>query len=240
MAIKVMTFNTQHCMNHLTGVIDFDIMADAIRKCGGEIVGLNEMRGRGRDYPDYDDQCDILGKMLGYGSFFGEAIKFGGVNPYGNGLLSKYPILSAEVIPVPDPAERKYKGYYETRCLVKAVVDAPGFPGGLTVCAIHFGLNPDEHENAVATVLKAIEPERCVLMGDFNVKPDNPLLDPIKEKMNDVSPFIKGPALSFVSENPTVKIDYIFVSPDIKVSEAEIPAIVASDHRPHTAIIELA
>jgi endonuclease/exonuclease/phosphatase (EEP) superfamily protein YafD len=32
-----------------------------------------------------------------------------------------------------------------------------------------------------------------------------------------------------------VKIDYIFVSKDVEVVSANIPAIVASDHRPHTA-----
>jgi endonuclease/exonuclease/phosphatase family metal-dependent hydrolase len=32
-----------------------------------------------------------------------------------------------------------------------------------------------------------------------------------------------------------MKIDYVFVTPDLKVVAADIPAIVASDHRPHTA-----
>ena len=33
------------------------------------------------------------------------------------------------------------------------------------------------------------------------------------------------------------KIDYIFVSRDAEVLEADIPVVVASDHRPHTAIV---
>ena len=51
----------------------------------------------------------------------------------------------------------------------------------------------------------------CVLMGDFNVQPDN----------------------------PTVKIDYIFVSKDLMVRSADILEMIASDHRPHVAIIEV-
>ena len=35
------------------------------------------------------------------------------------------------------------------------------------------------------------------------------------------------------------KIDYIFVSPDIKIKSADIPEIIASDHRPHIAVIEV-
>ncbi len=36
-----------------------------------------------------------------------------------------------------------------------------------------------------------------------------------------------------------MKIDYIFVSKDLKVESADIPEIVSSDHRPHIATIEL-
>ncbi len=31
------------------------------------------------------------------------------------------------------------------------------------------------------------------------------------------------------------KINYIFVSPDVEIISADIPAIVSADHRPHTA-----
>jgi endonuclease/exonuclease/phosphatase family metal-dependent hydrolase len=56
--------------------------------------------------------------------------------------------------------------------------------------------------------------------------------------MKDCSDIIPGPALSFPSDKPDRKIDYIFVSPDIRVTYAEVPPIVASDHRPHIADIE--
>jgi endonuclease/exonuclease/phosphatase family metal-dependent hydrolase len=43
--------------------------------------------------------------------------------------------------------------------------------------------------------------------------------------------------LSFPSINPHCKIDYIFVSHDVEVENADIPDIVASDHRPHIATV---
>ena len=49
----------------------------------------------------------------------------------------------------------------------------------------------------------------------------------------------KTELFSFPSDNPDRKIDYIFVSPDIEVVSADIPAIVAFDHRPHTAKINI-
>jgi endonuclease/exonuclease/phosphatase family metal-dependent hydrolase len=74
-------------------------------------------------------------------------------------------------------------------------------------------------------------------MGDFNVTPDNHVLDPIRERMNDASRLFDCEKLSFPSDKPSCKIDYIFASPDIEIVSADIPAIVASDHRPHTAQI---
>ena len=75
-------------------------------------------------------------------------------------------------------------------------------------------------------------------MGDFNVRPENDILAPIRERMTDTADFFGKELFSFPSDNPNRKIDYIFVSKDLKVNSADIPAIVAADHRPHTAEIE--
>ena len=162
--------------------------------------------------------------------YFAEAIRFEGVNPYGNGLISKIPIVSTETIIIPDPVEKAYNGYYETRCILKAQLE-----GGITVLVTHFGLNPDEQENAVKVIMDNLTDKKCILMGDFNVQPDDAVLIPIRERMKDAADVIGRPLLSFPSDYPTKKIDYIFVSPDIEILDADIPAIVASDHRPHIA-----
>ena len=107
------------------------------------------------------------------------------------------------------------------------------------MCVCHFGLNADEQENAAATVVANLEPTRCVLMGDFNVTPEKPVLDPIRAVMFDTAELFDEPKFSFPSDVPHCKIDYLFTSKDIKVLAADIPAIVASDHRPHTARMEL-
>ena len=168
--------------------------------------------------------------------YFAEAIRFRGVNPYGNAIISRYPIISAETIMIPDPEIKKYDGYYETRCLLKATIDVRN---GLNVLVSHFGLNPDEHENAVETVVPNIPKEHCVLMGDFNMEPDNQILNPIMQSLQDTAKVFSTYKLSFPSDTPRVKIDYIFVSKDLKVEYADIPEIISSDHRPHVATIEL-
>lgn len=232
--IKIMTFNTENCTNYLERKIDFEIMAKTIKDCGADIIGLNEMRDEST-FPEYDNQTEILSKLTGLENYyFAKAVDLGDDRPFGNGLLSKYQIKSVENINIPDPNPKMYDGYYQTRCILKAKLE-----NGLTVMVTHFGLNADEQKNAVDTVMAHLENEKCILMGDLNVNPDNEVLKPIKEKMVDAADSIKEPLLSWPSDNPRRKIDYIFVTPDIEIIEADIPAIVASDHRPHTATVLL-
>ena len=233
MQIKLMSFNIQHCLNFITREIDFDVMADAIKTSGADVIGLQEVRDES-EAEEYKAQAKIIAEKLGYYYYFAEAIRFDGKNPYGNALISRYPIISAETILIPDPVVPEYDGYYETRCLLKARIDVGG---GLDVLVSHFGLNPDEHRNAAETIASNISKERCVLMGDFNVQPDNPVLKPITEKMYDTARMFDLPKCSFPSDIPNVKIDYIFVSNDIVVMDADIPEVIASDHRPHIATI---
>ena len=230
--IKVLSFNTENCTNYLERKIDFDIMAKAIKDCDADIVGLNEMRDKST-FPEYDDQTKILSELTGIENYyFAKAIDLGDDRPFGNGILSKYKIESVENIAIPDPEPKMYDGYYQTRCILKAKLE-----NDLTIMVTHFGLNPDEHKNAVDTIVKHIEAEKCILMGDFNVKPNNEVLSSIRDKMVDTAVCFKEELLSWPSDKPLRKIDYIFVTPDIEIIDADIPAIVASDHRPHTVTI---
>ena len=95
MKVNVMTFNTECCRGYYSRQFEYDMMADAIKKCDSDIVGLNEMRGQGsRD--DFEEQVKIVAEKAGYPYYyFAKAIELYGDNPYGNGLISKYPIVSA-------------------------------------------------------------------------------------------------------------------------------------------------
>ena len=231
--MKFMSFNTQHCLNYLEGRIDFDLMAKTVLELGADVVGLNEVRGEGA-HPEYTAQTEKLAELCGMKYYyFAPAIEFD-TGLYGNAIISKVPIERVENIKIPDPNPRAYRGYYETRCVLKATL-----AGGVSVLVTHFGLNPDEQENAVRTVVESLEMQRCVLMGDFNLPPESELLLPIRARMRDTAEMFGEEKLSFPSDKPSVKIDYIFTSPDLVVSSADIPAIVASDHRPHIATVEI-
>ncbi len=232
--MKVMSFNTQHCMNYITKEIDYQIMADAILQCEADIVGLQEMRYEDPE-SDFTRQTEKLAELTGMKySYFAKAVNIVDDDGwFGNGFISRIPIVETITIPIPDPVEKRGDQLYETRCILKAKLE-----NGFTVLCTHFGLNEDEHINAVKTVLNNIESEKCILMGDFNVRPENPVLEPIRDCMKDTADLFTQELVSFPSDKPNRKIDYIFVSSDVTVLDADIPSIVAADHRPHIAVVE--
>lgn len=246
MKLRMMTYNIQHGLDYncrlpgrhpgLGHDIDLTQIAAVIRMQGPDIVALNEVRGLGSTW-EYTAQAETIAGMLGWHCYFAPAIWFDGTSPYGNAILSRYPLLSAERILIPDPEVKDEDTYYETRCVLRARIAAAG---GITVLVSHFGLAQSEKRNAVAKVLELLEEETSpvILMGDFNMEPNDPILAPLLAKMEDAADKISSNSSSFPADNPEIKIDYILTK-NAPVLCAEIPAIVASDHRPHTATVEV-
>ena len=226
--MKIMSFNTQHCLNFLEQRVDYEIMARAIKTMEADIVGLNEMFDGGK----FCQQTRELSSLTGIENYYFAKAIDDSDGPYGNGLLSKIPFKSVETIIIPDPSPKRPGGWYETRCVLKAELE-----NGIRVLVTHFGLEKDEQQNAVKTVLEHIREEKCILMGDFNVEPTDEVLAPIKEKMVDTAIGFCKNKPSFPSDKPRIKIDYMFVSSDLEVVFADVPEIIASDHRPYFAEI---
>ncbi len=232
--MKLMSFNTQSCTNFITKKIDFPFIAEGIKKFDADVVGLNEMRGADPE-SGFVNQVEELAKLAGYKYFyFSKACDIEDDDgPFGNGILSKIPFETIETIGIPDPEVKTGDQLYETRAVLKVRLE-----NGMTVLVTHFGLNYDEHLNAVATVLNCLEKEKCVFMGDLNVEPNNSVLKPIQNCLKDTADLFSEPLLSFPSDVPYKKIDYIFTTADVKVISADIPALVCSDHRPFIAEID--
>lgn len=228
-----MTFNVQHFYRWNNKTIDIPFFADFIRKYDVDFCGLNEVRGEG-PVKDYTDQTNALADLMGYERFFGEAIKVKGTSPYGNAFISRLPVKSAEVIKIPDPII-KIGGNFETRCVIKAVVDACGTDVMFLVC--HMGLTKSERKNAVKTICKILDSSEmpCILMGDFNTVPDDMVLSPIYVRMTDTAKADRSKnEPSYPSYKPETKIDYIFFR-GLKLINTQTINEVVSDHLPIVA-----
>lgn len=240
-----MQFNIQHGAEfyHPEKRINLPLVASVIKQFDPDIVSLNEVRGKSNreGSPDYTNQTEELMLLTGMNGYFAPAINIKGKGLYGNAILSKFPIVRSVDIPVPSPRDRYYNIHrYEDRCLLKAEIDVVGKE--ITVLSCHMGLNDDERVSAVVTICSELEKitTPVILMGDFNMPPENTIIDPIKTRLHDVSlGFACEKRHTFPTDKPQVKIDYIFVSEDFEVLSAEIPGISASDHLPHIADIRL-
>lgn len=232
--MRVMTFNIQHCHHWPMNQIDIPVFAHTVDRLGADVCGLNEVRGRGA-LAGYSDQLGKMSKILGWEKYFGMTIKVGGVGPYGNGLLTKYPIISAETHHIPDPDEIQADSNNEHRGFIKAVIDAEGRE--LTVIVCHMGLSRAEQENAVASLCTVIDgiDTPLIVMGDFNTTPDSGILDPLFERMSDTNDVSVNPdVFTNPSYAPDKKIDYVLYR-GLVCKHAETVTEVVSDHFPIVA-----
>ncbi len=232
--MKVMTFNIQHCLDYKKQLIDFDLFANAIRKCGADVCGLNEVRGEG-PVKNYTDQTNILGDKLGFYRYFGEAIKVDGTSPYGNAIVSKYPVKFSQTIKIPDPVFKVLGGSYETRCIIKTIINIDG----VDVCFLvtHMGLVNSERKNAVKSLCEILDEITLpvILMGDFNSVPDDKVFTPLRERLSDTQEKSVNPEVkTYPSDKPCNKIDYIFYR-GLTCIKTETVSEIYSDHLPITA-----
>ena len=235
----IMTYNIQSGWNNEPERRrDYDFACGVIKQYSPAIVGLNEVGNKSID--GIPSHSGYMGKKLGMNDFFAPAIIINGY-PYGNAMLTKYDIASAKIINIPD-APRVTKGYYETRCLLEAELDTE--LGAVTVLVSHFGLVKCEASNAVKTVCDTIDrisletPDRhIILMGDFNMEPDDEKLKPIFGRLTEVSFSLGKPEFTHPSGTPRNKIDYIFISEKLKADSVTVPNTLASDHCPLIAEI---
>ena len=72
-------------------------------------------------------------------------------------------------------------------------------------------------------------------MGDLNVEPDDVQLKMISSVLKDTADITKDNLYTWPSDIPVKKIDYIFVSQDIKTDSVNVPTTMASDHLPYIA-----
>lgn len=237
-SFKVMTFNIQHALDYQNDKIDIDLFINSIKEQSPDICGLNEVRGEG-PIEGYTDQTNAIADGLGYNRYFAKAIDVGGSSPYGNAFVTKYLIKSAETIAVPDPIFKYEIGKYESRCILKSVVDVGGKDVMILVC--HMGLALGERKNAVKEICKIVDNTDMplVLMGDFNAMPDSAELKSLFERLCDTDMLaeVKGKS-TFPSYEPKIKIDYMFYK-NLKCTSVKTVEKVISDHFPIVAEFEI-
>lgn len=262
MKLKVMTYNiaSGRCYEDTSKINSFGGTPQDLTRCGDvikeispDICGLNEINHYFSDSAKIKNQPEFLADYTGLRScVFGVAktMTTAGGRDYGNAVISKFPVISAETLSIPDPEIKDENAYYETRAITKTKLDVAG---GITILQTHMGLAIAESKNAVYKVFSTLDEidGPVILMGDFNMRPSNILIDMLRERLFDtalISPdeylttfpsYVYPEGFSALDKTPPCKIDYIFVSKHFKTLSINVPQTSVSDHRPIVVELEI-
>lgn len=153
---------------------------------------------------------------------------------YGNGLLTRFPVLRAE------RHDLSVQGQ-EPRGALEALLDVPGGPARVIVT--HLGLRARERRRqleGLAAILVARPEPVLALLGDMNEWRPRPFRDPLEILSRGLLPV--PIARSFPSRRPLVALDRIWIGRDYHLvgSGAHRSALAraASDHLPVFAEVE--
>ena len=227
--VRVLSYNL-HFGFDVRGWSDLEGLAQAIEATGAEVVGLQEV-SRGWYINGSTDMLDWLQRRLRmpHARFAGASDEI-----WGNAVLSRYPILSAEVTPLPR------EGVPLRRNALGVEVDlGEGRRLRVVVTHLHHVEGPDGARVRLAQLPRLLETvagrPAIVLLGDFNADPGSAEIALVRAAgLTDA--FVAGGGgqadeLTWPSDRPDRRIDYLWLSADLAASGFAATASTASDHR---------
>ena len=239
--IKVMSYNIYHGeVNGVPRKSNLQQVADLINRFQPDFVALQEVdsmtnRSAALNNGIRQDLVQELARMTGMHGYFGKAIDFsdGG---YGEGILSRYPVENRRFeLPTPEGGEK--------RALLLVTHRFPNGQkivfGGTHLCH-EYAKNQQAQAEAICDFLKK-EKVPVMVVGDFNITDDSNPYATIAASFIDVAVQYGNPQNTIPSDNPTKRIDYIFVSKADQwvVKEVQVIESNASDHLPVLVTLEL-
>lgn len=254
MTLRLLTYNIHHAAGN-DGVLNPQRIAAVIAESGADLVGLNEVYhpypvASGRR-PMLDEIADALGMRYLFGSTLATIPGSPQLTAYGNALLSRAPWHNASTFRLPTPETCESRGAIWAEVEVNDVC--------LTIGTVHLENTAEEARIAqVEHLLSLAARLHCpqVLLGDFNALAPGEFQDSITGQLAppaatqviarmlragyvDAQATVgRGPRESWSTTRPIIRIDYIWLSPQLQgrlvaCERLDTPlARVASDHFP--------
>jgi endonuclease/exonuclease/phosphatase family metal-dependent hydrolase len=155
---------------------------------------------------------------------------------WGNAILSRYPILAYSRHDLPP------RDLFILRGFITALIDL-GNGQQIKVINTHFHHlegQSDIRQLQSQTILDFLTGlSSTILLGDLNAEPtDREITMFFRTNLRDTAAYMKPElAYTFTSDNPHQRIDYIWVSYDLRAVDVQVPLSTASDHLPVVAVI---
>lgn len=231
--VRIMNYNIRAGFN-VKGYLDLEEIARVIEGNGADIVTMQEV-SRGWVTNGCVDSLEWLSDRLGMHYFFMPAFD----DVWGIAILSKYPmkILKSGFLP--------RAGAIQRRSYIFVNVEIPG--RNINICCTHphhIVEQPEIREKQIQEILKQWNGlERTAIMGDFNAQKGDKELEIMYSSGLIDSQFELGKEndMTFINIDtcePLKRLDYIWTTPDLKISDFKVPFSTASDHLPVVVNVE--
>jgi endonuclease/exonuclease/phosphatase family metal-dependent hydrolase len=231
-----MSFNIHHGEG-TDGVLDLERIANVISSSEADIVGLQEVDKHFRQRSNFEDQAKWLAEKLGMHYVFAANLDQDPYNPgeprrqYGTAVLSKYPILESHNYFLSSFGQ-------EQRGLLETLINVKG--NRIHFYTTHLG-TVEQRQTQVEEILE-ITGKRDgikIITGDFNSVPTSLPIRTMTSVYKDG--FAGTNVYTAPSNKPTSRIDYIFTSADVNLTDPRVVTVnpAASDHLPVIGTIVL-
>jgi len=233
---RIVTYNVHRCVGN-DRRLDVARIADVLATLQPDIVALQEL-DVGRARTNHVDQAHEIADRLRMVSHFHPAMRVE-EELYGDAILTAYPETLIQTGPLPGHPRIVQ---LEPRGALWIEVEIEGRK--VQVINTHLGLVPKEQQVQAAFLAGPswLEHPRCagprILLGDFNATATSIVYRTLSAKLEPARRLApkRTPTATFPSPLPVLRIDHIFVSPEVIVEDVFVPFDaawrVASDHLP--------
>jgi endonuclease/exonuclease/phosphatase family metal-dependent hydrolase len=233
---RIVTYNVHRCVGN-DRRLDVARIADVLATLEPDIIALQELDVR-RARTNHVDQAHEIAARLQMAVHFHPAFKVE-EELYGDAILTRYPETLIQVGPLPGHPRI---AQLEPRGALWVEADIDG--ARVQIINTHLGLVPKEQQVQAGHLAGPswLEHPRCqgprILLGDFNATATSVVYRTLSARLEPARRLAprRTPTATFPSPLPVLRIDHIFVSPEIVVEEIFAPFDaawrVASDHLP--------
>ena len=232
--VRIITYNLHQGFD-TRGFLAIEDQARVIEEQRPDIVALQEV-SRSWVIDGSFDMLVWLSRRLDMPYVYGPAAD----SAWGNAVLSRYPLSGGRTVPMPNNDQLQLeRSYTEVRIDV-----GEGEP--LTVIVTHLHNVPWQENLRVPQVRALLEAwdkgKRTVVLGDLNAVPGGQAMALLTEgglvDSYEASGRPLGEGYTALLGNPPRRIDYIWLSPDLRVVDYSLVGGGASDHLGVVATVE--
>jgi len=220
--LRMITYNIQQGYNQ-AGQKNYEGQVDLIRSADPDLVGLQET-DTNRIAGGNADLVRFFADRLGMQSYYGPRSVAG---TFGIALLSKYPILKPRTFYMFSQGEQT--------AAIHAQIQVDGIIFNIFVTHLGNAGPIIQLKNLLAETAGL---DHVILMGDFNFSPDTAQYALVSQQLDDAWLLGGSSGMKEGGWNPSERIDHIFLSPGIQVTQAVYLDRPESDHPPELVEIE--